>query len=221
MDTATKISLASLNIDLSACPPPTLPTRAVEPTTQAAVIDGIIYCNEVDKGVVFQRLLQLQWISWPNKHSCNACPTPCGKAAAVMSNSVEDPHHTHSEDGKSCPERTVWFVDDCLPMIQGMVSQWSSMAQTQAQLFAQLGPWSSEIPCRGKLALVCCSYTHPTAMSVPQVPATHVAACVELQIREFVSSRRIVTDIEAYHMLSAQASASTLPAPDAPATACQ
>ncbi len=221
MANATNISLASLDLDLSLCPPPTLPKRAVEPNTSAAIIDGIVYCNDVDKGVVFQRLLQLNWISWPNKHTCNGCPASCPKTTTIASNSVEDPHHTHSEDGKGCPERTVWFVDDSLPMISGMISQWGNMAQTQAQLFAQLGPWSSQIPCRGKLALVCCNYTHPTAASTPQVPPSHVPFCVELQIREFLANNRIISDVEAYNMLRAQQTASTTLTNTAVATACQ
>lgn len=199
MAAATNMSLSALDMDLAVCPPPTLPVRAVEPHTGATIVDGIVYCNEVDKGVVFQRLLNLNWLSWPSKHACHS---KCASTCTVMdANSVSRPTHHHSEDGKGCPDRTVWFVDDNLPMISGMLSQWTNMAQTLTQVYAQLGPWSSQMPCRGKMALVCCHYTHPTAAATPQVPATRIAECVQKQIEHFVQTGAIISDMQALQMI--------------------
>eukprot|EP00461_Guttulinopsis_vulgaris_P001460 UN01460 len=79
MSTATSVCLNELGINFQSTLPPTMPQHAIEPQTGAAVIDGIIYCNDVPKGVVFQRLLAMQWITFPVLHQCSQYT--CGNIA--------------------------------------------------------------------------------------------------------------------------------------------
>ncbi len=195
---ATTESLASLGIDLARSPPASLPRRAVEPSTGAAVVDGIVYCGEVEKGVVFQRLLQHGWLSWaspaaPTAASSSLSPPPPLSPEEAAQQSLHPP----SADPSACPERTVWFVDDSAPMISSMVSSWVAMARSQAQLSASLGEWSQKIPCRGRMSLVCCHYTHPTAAATAPTPAEAVEGVIREQIDEFLRSGELLSDAEA------------------------
>jgi len=229
MAAATTASLAELGIDLARAAPASLPRRAVEPATGAAVVDGIVYCGytmsntstsssagansssssgssagvtgaALDKGVVFQRLLEHGWISWDNNYSNNNTDSAHGHSAHGQ-------HPAADDGGRGCPDRTVWFVDDSLPMITGMVNSWVQMAHAQAQLYHSLGPhWAQQIPCRGKLALVCCHYTHPTAAATPTTPAAEVPALLRVQVARFVASggRDVLSDADARRALYAQ-----------------
>lgn len=182
LSSITTSSLEALGIDLRRTAPPTLPLRVIDEETKFAVADGIVYCNDLDKGKVFQRLLSLGWLTWPNTNSQDAhhCDT-----------------HPHSEDGGACPQRSIWFVDDNLPMVAGMINEWTVMAENQIRAY------SAETPpaCRGKMSLVCCHYTHPLATATPPVPAEHLEECIHLQIEEFILSRRLLTDQEALQIL--------------------
>jgi hypothetical protein len=215
MAAATATTLTELGIDLAASAPASLPRRAIEPTTGAAVVDGVVYCNDVDKGVVFQRLLQQGWISWTAPVAAPAAQ--CG--AAVAQQQQQQQLHEHTEDGGGCPERTVWFVDDSLAMINGMVTAWVQMAHAQTQLYESLGAWTQQIPCRGKLALVCCHYTHPTAAATAATPADATAGIVTAQIAEFLASGAIISDAEALQRIAAAGSSAAAAAAAVPATA--
>ncbi len=179
----TTRSLASLGIDLNLAAPPTLPARVLDTQTNTAVVDGIVYCNDTDKGVVFQRLLDLGWLSWPIAKSLDP----------RFPNDV----HENSEEGKSCTQRTIWFVDDNLHMVTGMISQWTIMAENQVRAYNPANP----TVCQGKLSLVCCYYTHPLAASTPPVPIERLEECINLEIEEFIRSGRLLTDNEALQIL--------------------
>jgi len=183
----TTTSLASLGIDFCRAAPPTLPLRVFDAETNAAVVDGVVYCNDTDKGVVFQRLLNLGWLSWPTGKSENANTQPQHRDI-----------HDHSEDGKCCPQRAIWFVDDNLPMVAGMINQWTLMAEDQVRRY------TPDSLCRGKMSLVCCHYTHPVAAATPPVPYERLEECINVQIQEFIRSRRIITDLEALHIIDGQ-----------------
>jgi len=202
MALATVTSLAEMGIDLNRAAPASLPQRAVEPSTGAAVVDGVIYCNDVDKGVVFQKMMQLGWITWPNTSNAANSSSSLSSLPSAGSDLAAQGHHAPTDDGRGCPDRTVWFVDDSLPMITGMVNSWVQMAHAQAQLYQSLGQWTQQIPCRGKLALVCCHYTHPTAAAAAAAPAVvatveDAAAVVEAQIKHFLDTGAIISDAEA------------------------
>lgn len=179
----TTTSLASLGIDLRRTAPPTLPLRVLDGETNAAIVDGIVYCNDTDKGVVFQRLLNLGWLSWPStSHESSSNPQ------------TRDAHEP-SEDGKTCPPRAIWFVDDNLPMVAGMINQWTHMAENQVRAY------KPDSMCRGKMSLVCCHYTHPLATATPPVPFERLEECINLQIEEFIRSRRLLSDLEALQII--------------------
>ncbi len=207
MAAATAVSLAELGIDLTRSTPITLPQRAIEPSTGAAVVDGVVYCGDVDKGVVFQRLLQLGWLSWASPVAAPSSPsTPDGSSQLTVptpEEAAQQQLHPPSDNPVACPERTVWFVDDSLPMINGMVSSWVAMASAQQQLYASFGAWADKMPCRGRLSLVCCHYTHPTAAAAIPTPAEAVPAVVAAQIDEFLATGSVLSDADALARLSA------------------
>lgn len=183
MASATTTTLRSLGINLAANPPASLPQKAVEPGTGAVIVDGIVYCNEVDKGVVLQRLIQQRWIQ-------------------IYGNDTINHSHKHSDDGHTCPNHTLWFIDDSLPMIAGMIQQWQTMAHSYANVYASMGELANQIPCKGKLSLICCHYSHPQLAQYKKnnADAIDVDKCIEAQIQHFISHREILLDCEAGKM---------------------
>jgi len=215
---ASTLSLNGLGIDLSANTPPSLPTRAMESATGAVVVDGIVYCNDIDKGVVLQRLLQLEWVTWPprkatpvnnNKASSSGNSTSSSSSSSSDGTNASDANaaaelppelHLASEDGRHCPDRTIWFVDDSLQMILGMMQSWANMTQAHKEFYASLGEYMGQVPCRGKLSLVCCHYTHPeaaAAATTAHLSAPHRERILQIQIEEYLASGNILTDAEA------------------------
>lgn len=83
-------------------------------------------------------------------------------------------YHKHTEDGSLCPERALWFVDDNLTMILGAMKAWKEIENKYEINKKTLGPWASQVPCVGRISLVCCHYLHPTAAAT--ATALHAAA---------------------------------------------
>lgn len=181
----TNTTLQSLGIKFTKGVPPTLPTRALESQTGAAVVDGIVYCNNVDKGIVFQRLLQLQWLTWPQDNTINT----------NLHNSM------YHNDTNECPDRTVWFIDDSLSMIASMINQWVLSAQAKMHMYSHQTKWSQKIPCNGKFSLICCHYLHPLAASTNIVDPRYINDCIRTQIETFLSTKVLITDHEAFKRL--------------------
>uniref|UniRef100_A0A0A9XN78 Uncharacterized protein n=1 Tax=Lygus hesperus TaxID=30085 RepID=A0A0A9XN78_LYGHE len=192
--TVTNTVLQSLGISFTKSAPPTLPARALESQTGAAVVDGIVYCNNIDKGVVFQRLLQLQWLSWPKDQNTSTDTVSYGLQDSIY-------HHTNNDDTSECPEHTVWFIDDSLSMIASMINQWVLAAQSKMHMYTQETRWSQKIPCTGKFSLICCHYVHPLAASVSPIDSRYINDCIYIQIEEFLSSKILLTDQEAFQRL--------------------
>jgi len=211
MSSTTNQSLSSLGIDLTRALPLSMPSHAIETQTGAAVIDGVIYCNDCPKGLVFQKFLSSGWISFPIIHQCasfscgsinNNCPQS-GKIVSCTKN--QSAHHK----SLPCPERSVWFVDDSFTMLQSMLQQWQGQAEKQLEFFSSLSPVLQEqMPCQGKMALVCCHYTHPTNYSLN--PAANPAPIpnqqvlervVAVQIAQFVNTGEVINDAQALNML--------------------
>ena len=124
MAQSTRMSLAKLGIDLTKTPPLSLPGKAIDIQTNAAVVDGIVYCNNVDKGVIVQRLMELNWLNWKHNDGVhNEAVNEFGQSVNV------------------CPLRHLWFIDDSLPMINGMMHHWSRMNEVQAKFREHLKQW--------------------------------------------------------------------------------
>ena len=223
---ATTSTLSALGISLAGSAPSSLPRQAVEMQTGAVACDGIVYCGDVDKGVVLQRMLAIGWLAWPARARVGPVGAPqfgqcvhgseAQCAAALQSSSLARAcdMHAESDEGKRCPARSLWFVDDSLAMIVGMMREWESMAQQYRRLRASLGAWAENVPCRGKLSLVCCHYSHPTATAAAVAAAEQVSAplpdfasLVQVQVAEFISSGRVITDLDAAQIIRAGAAA--------------
>lgn len=213
----TSQMLKSLGIDIFKALPPSLPISAIEHATGAAVIDGVIYCNDVSKGVVFQRFMAQRWISFPVIHHCSeiSCQNDsfCSQNGQVVTCTGHQNHSgAHHADGQ-CPDRYVWFIDDNYQQLESMANEWKSFAGKQLLLRQSLHPNSFQsIPCQGSLQLICCHYTHPTnyyarlEANPVAIPPGDFNKVVAVQISHFVKNNVLLTDSAALDIIAASPS---------------
>lgn len=170
----TKTTLLSLGIDLAATAP--LPTGRplTEPQTQAVCQDGIIFCNNVDKGTVLERFMQ--HIIMPEVMRRRKM------AAAYEAKSPMRGVRSHNQ-----PIR-FFFVDDRYDMCE---SVWTAVTSGTAMRC------DMEVECYH----YCPPHLGMDSRLEDNLPLMHKV--LEVQIEAFAKTETVLSNEEALHILDA------------------